>query len=329
MKWVLLIVSVTLLIGCKDIGNSTETELYSNLPLGFEAPILSADNTDSKAKIELGKALFFDTQLSKNNNISCASCHKPELAFSDSLPLSIGTNDSLGFRNTPSIVNVAYKQLFHADGGVPTIELQVLAPILDSNELGQDFMVILEYLQTSPVYTKLFHAAFDTTPTIFGLTRSIASYQRSLIYGNSDYDLYLNGDSNALTNSQLNGLKLFNSQRLKCNQCHSGRLLSDFTFRNIGLAHQESDSGRARITSNPEDAGKFVVPSLRNVSITGPYMHDGSMKTLDEVIDYFEKGGGTHLNKSELIKGFKISREEKRDLIHFLEAFTDKEFKKI
>jgi cytochrome c peroxidase len=281
---------------------------------------------NSAGKIALGKKLFFDKNLSKNKNVSCSSCHKPEFAFADNLPVSIGTNAALGFRNSPSIIGMGNKSLFHTDGGVRTLELQTMVPIIDSNEIGGNFIEIVGYLQSDKEYIQLFQLAFDSIPSIFGMTRAISAYEKSLIHDNSAYDDYINGDSNALSHSQKRGLQLFNSTRLGCLECHSGVNQSDYSFQNIGLEHQVIDSGRARITLLSEDAGKFAVPSLRNVSLTAPYMHNGSFNSLEEVILYLENGGGTHPNKSKLIKPFHLSISEREDLIHFLQSLTSKEF---
>ncbi|MGB0805137.1 MAG: cytochrome-c peroxidase [Salibacteraceae bacterium] len=298
------------------------------VPEGFEPLNYPEDNPFSRVKAKLGERLFFDTRLSKNGNVSCASCHNPKLAFADSLPLSFGTNDSLGFRNTPSIINAAYKTLFHMDGGVRSLELQVLAPIIDTNELGQNFDSILTYLKSDSIYLKLFEESFDTIPTIFGLTRAIATYERSLIYGESAFDRYLNGDSSALSNHEKKGWELFSSKKLNCISCHSGRLLTNYTFQNIGIAYQFADTGRARVTRKKEDVGKFAVPSLRNVAITAPYMHDGSISSLDSVLVFFSKGGGPHPNKSQLLKPFELSNSEKNYLKAFFSSLTDDKFVK-
>lgn len=316
------------IIGCESSNKKQSDSFSIVIPEHFDNPIFPKDNALTSSKITLGEKLFFDPRLSKNNNISCASCHIPELAFSDSLSVSVGTNGILGFRNSPSIVNVAYKSLFHKDGGVRSLELQVLAPIIDSNEMAGDFLVILELLQTDSLYVNLFRKAFDTEPTVFGITRAIASYERSLIYGNSPYDQYLNGHVDALTASQINGMKLFQSKKLNCVQCHSGNMFTDFSYQNIGLEPQFEDSGRARITYVPQDAGKFEVPTLRNVSVTAPYMHNGSINTLEAVIRYFENGGGSHYNKSELIQPFQLTENERKDLLNFLESLTDPAFRK-
>ena len=313
---------IFLVTSCTErITNSVKDPI--DIPSHFESPIYPSDNIPTKEKIELGEKLFFDTQLSKNKNISCASCHQTEFAFTDNQKTSVGTNNLLGFRNAPSLINVAYKTIFHMDGGVRTLELQALAPLIDTNEMAGDFVQILSYLQSDSTYIKLFEKAFDTVPTIFGLTRAIASFERSLIQGNSPYDQFINGDSNALSAPQKKGLALFNSSRLNCKACHNGINLTNYTFQNIGLAHQYVDSGRARITYKPEDAGKFMVPSLRNITLTSPYMHDGSVKTLIEVLEYLETGGGPHPNKNSLIAPFKLNDKERSDLLSFFDSLAD------
>jgi cytochrome c peroxidase len=319
------IFSILSFIGCTESTNF-ESNAIIHIPKHFETLNFGYFDDVSESKVELGERLFFDNRLSKNQNISCASCHQPQFAFADSLPVSVGTNNALGLRNTPSIINVAFKKSFHKDGGVKTLELQVLAPIIDTNELGADFLIVLERIKQDTEYVRLFKQAFDTIPNVFGITRSIAAYERSLVMGNSKYDQYILGDSNALTETQKNGLKLFNSKRLNCVTCHSGILFSDFTYQNVGLEHQFEDSGRARITFRSQDAGKFEVPSLRNVAITPPYMHDGSMKDLNEVILYLETGGGSHPNKSNFIQPFSLSIKERNELIEFLQSLTDQQF---
>ena len=330
MKFVFGFIVSIIAISCSLPNNTSpnQNEFRLILPSRFDNPVFPEDNKPTKEKIILGEQLFFDPNLSKNKNISCASCHIPEFAFSDTTQFSTGTNGELGFRNSPSIVNVAYKKLFHKDGGVRTLELQAISPIIDTNEMSGDFFEILAYLSGNEKYISLFQDAFDTLPTIYGLTRSIASYERSLIYGNSAYDLYMDGDKEALSKAQVSGMNLFNSKKLNCTACHTGVLFTDYSYQNIGLEPQFEDSGRARITYKPLDAGKFEVPSLRNVAITAPYMHNGSIKTLADVIEYFENGGGSHPNKSLEIKPFSLSSTEKDDLIAFLESLTDERFRK-
>jgi cytochrome c peroxidase len=189
-----------------------------------------------------------------------------------------------------------------------------------------DFLKILDFLSEDSEYSSLFHAAFHTPPTVFGITRAIAAYEKSLNFLNSPYDKYIQGDSLALTEAEIRGMDLFFSEKLNCTSCHSGNLFTDYSYRNIGIEHQFQDSGRARITLLPEDAGKFEVPSLRNVGVTAPYMHDGSFETLEEVVRYLEIGGGTHPNKSALVQPFSLSDAERKDLVAFLNALTDEAF---
>tara|TARA_R110002050_G_scaffold297339_2_gene458645 strand:- start:58011 stop:58991 length:981 start_codon:yes stop_codon:yes gene_type:complete len=321
MRWLIFIVLLSGGVSCSQNKNVKPKTL--NIPKGFDYPKTPNNNAITFEKIALGKKLFFDTRLSKNNTISCSSCHNPALAFADSLTVSKGVNGRLGSRNAPSLINVAYKPVFHADGGVRTLELQVLAPLIDSTEMGSDFTLILEMLRSDSAYLTLFKKAFDTIPTVFGITRAIASYERSLIQGNSTYDQYKNGNRDALNASQLNGLKLFESDSLNCTACHNGTLFTNFTYQNIGLPILAADSGRARITMKHADAGKFMVPSLRNVALTAPYMHNGSFTNLSEVLRYFENGGGNHWNKSNLLHSYQLTAIERADLLHFLESLSE------
>lgn len=289
--------------------------------------IYPIDNTYSSAKSDLGKKLFFDVRLSKNKNIACASCHKPELAFADSTAISIGTNGDFGFRNAPSIINAAFKPYLHADGGIENLELQSLAPLTDPQEMANDYHSVLQFLNSDSDYVSLFKAAFDSVPTIYGFTRALANYERTLVQGNSKYDAYVNGDSNSLSDSPKRGLALFESDRLNCISCHSGKLLTDYSFHNIGLEFNPLDSGRARITGFAEDRNKFITPSLKNISLTAPYMHNGSLKTLEEVVTFLETGGHDFPNKSNQFKPFKLTEQERKDLLHFFEALTDEAIK--
>ncbi len=285
------------------------------------------DNTYDSNKVALGQRLFFDKRLSKNKNIACASCHKPELAFADSAKISVGTNGDFGFRNAPSIINAAFKPYLHTDAGIENLELQSLAPLTDPQEMANNYYSVLELFNSDSEYVSLFKIAFDSTPTIYGFTRALANFERTLIQFNSKYDDFLNGDSNSLTSSQKRGLTLFESERLNCTECHSGKLLSDFSIHNIGLEFHSLDSGRARITGLAEDRNKFVTPSLRNIKLTAPYMHNGSVTSLTELLTLLETGGHDFPNKSEEIKSFKLSAQERVDLLHFFEALTDEQLK--
>lgn len=304
-----------------------EEDYVLNLPTGFTPPPIPEDNPLSSAKIALGKRLFEDVILSSDSSISCRSCHLPQLAFTDGQRLSVGVEGRIGKRNTPTLTNLAWMPYFFMEGGSPTLELQMLGPIEEHHEMNLPFPLAVERIQNHPEYPKLFQEVFGKGPTSFTLTRAIAAYERTLISGNSHYDLYMyGGDSTVFSSSEKRGLALFNSEALHCNQCHSGFLLADYSLQNNGIYELYEDEGRKRITGLKEDIGKFKVPTLRNIELTAPYMHDGSLASLEEVIEHYASGGKNHPNQSKFIRGFNISAEEKSDLISFLKALTDHKF---
>lgn len=325
----ILLFSSFFLVSCNKDEPITEAsaEIYSlQVPQGFQAPEIPEDNPLTPAKIALGKALFYDPILSKDNTISCGSCHMHNHGFSDDKALSIGVEGKVGERNSPTLTNVAYKPHFFKDGGIPTLELQILAPF--DNELEFDLNIVdaVDRLKADDHYSAEFQKVFGSEPSAFGLTRAIAAFERTLLSGNSRFDQHFIQGKSVLTDAELRGYELFKSEELQCASCHSGIMFTDYSYQNIGLKENYPDSGRARITVNQSDAGKFEVPTLRNVAVTSPYMFDGSIESLDGVIDFFASGGTNHPNKSELIQGFEISDQEKADLIAFLNSLTDQSF---
>ena len=325
-----LIISIILFLftACTEDSKQAEEgkQTYEyHLPKGFSLPEIPEDNPMYVDKIALGRKLFFDPILSKDNTVSCASCHAPTKAFSDSVAFSIGAEKDLGDRNAPTLANVAYRSSFFKDGGVPTLELQILGPFDNELEFDLNILDAIEKLKADPDYVREFNKVFGKDPDPFGLTRSIAAYERTLISGDSKYDQFL-FDSNVFSDAEIRGMKLFNSERLACSTCHSGNLFTNQGFENNGLYTSYQDTGRARVTLNSSDAGKFVVPTLRNIALTSPYMFDGSLNNLSEVIDHYASGGSKHANKSQFIKGFTISEAEKNDLILFLTTLTDESF---
>lgn len=294
------------------------------LPPGAPYPEFPPGEPFTVASVKLGKALFFDPRLSRDGTISCASCHHPDRAFSDIVPLSIGVAGRTGMRNSPTLANVAYHPAFFKDGGVPTLERQVIVPIQDTVEMDHDIQAAATTLQNDAEYQRMSMLAYGRALDPFVITRSIASYERTLISGWSRFDRYhYQGDATAMTPAEINGWELFNSAELNCTACHNGFDLSDHSYQNIGLYTSYADRGRGRITLDPLDDGKFKVPTLRNIALTGPYMHDGSMTTLEEVVDHFAVGGQPHPNRSPLLTNFALSAEDKSDLIAFLNALTD------
>lgn len=320
----LLILSVS---GCKpDEVDALDSAYNLVLPAGFPSMNIPADNELTVVRVELGKMLFYDKALSRDSSTSCASCHLQSHAFSDVINKSIGIDGRTGMRNSPPLFNLGYHPYFFADGGVPTLELQVLAPVQDVNEMDHDFLQAVERLAQNPKYQELGKIAYDRDFDAFVLTRAIAAFERTMISGNSAYDKYINGQGSAISDAAKRGLDLFNSERLSCSGCHSGFNFTDFSFKNNGLAVAYADTGRMRVTALPEDRDKFKVPSLRNIALTAPYMHDGSIATLPEVIEHYNSGGEANPHKDERIKPLLLTSQEKSDLLEFLYSLTDNEF---
>lgn len=298
------------------------------LPKGFPEPNYPENNQPNKHRIALGKRLFFDNIMSRKRNLSCSSCHIPELAFTDGERRSIGNGGDTLLRNTPSLVNIAYHEKgVMLDGGVPTLEQQILVPIQEHSEFDFNLLLIAERMKSDSLYVQQSEAAYGRVPDPYVITRAIACYERTLIYGDSKYDRYVNGNKKALNKSELRGKKLF-FEKFNCDQCHSGFNFTNYEILNNGLyeTRYPLDSGRMRITLKERDRDKFKVPSLRNVEITGPYMHNGMFETLEEVIEHYSEGGKIHLNKDERIQPLNITQEEKKDLIAFLKSLTAREF---
>lgn len=294
------------------------------LPSGAPLPVFPEDNPLTVASVQLGKALFFDPRLSRDGTVSCASCHHPDRAFSDTVAFSVGIDQQFGERNAPSLANVAYLPYFFRDGGVSTLERQVIAPVQDPLEMDHSLQLAASAVSGDAEYEHLSQLAYGRSMDAFVVTRAIASYERTLISGWSRFDRYLyQGDATALTEGEVRGWELFNSATLNCTACHNGFDLSDHSFQNIGQYLDYADPGRERISLDPADIGKFKVPTLRNIALTAPYMHDGAMTTLDGVIDHFAGGGLPHPNRSPLMPNFVLSVNQKADLVAFLNALTD------
>ncbi|MCZ4410455.1 c-type cytochrome [Cryomorphaceae bacterium 1068] len=330
-RWLLWGLICGVMLSCeKDNGDSNtpdRSEALLVIPDGFPSMEFPDDNPFTKVSYNLGKKLFFDPILSRDSSISCGSCHLPGKAFSDEFSVSLGVDDAPGTRNSPSLANVGYQPYFMREGGVPTLEMQVLVPIQEHNEFDFNILLIAERLNQNPEYVEMSLEAYDRAPDAFVITRAISNFERTLISGNAPYDRYfLQGDEAALNESEKRGMDLFFSDELACSSCHSGFNLTDYSFGNNGLYAAYADIGRKRLTGLDADEALFKVPSLRNVEVTGPYMHDGSMATLQEVILHYESGGEEHPNKSEQIQGFELTNAEREDLIAFLHSLTDTDF---
>lgn len=332
MKWVVGWLCIILLVACNketaiDVPSVDEVEWQLNLPNHFPQPEIPGNNKLTQSRVELGRKLFFDPVLSRNNTISCSSCHEPRLAFAKPEVISPGVEGRLGFRNAPTLTNVAYNKSFMWDGGPNSLENQAVLPFDDHNEFDLNILDAEQKLRTDSVYIGLFKQAYNSLPSAKYLVFALSCYQRTLISGNSLYDqeFYL-GKQGSMSEEAKKGKELFFGERLNCSKCHVGFNFTNNQFENNGVYANGADSGRMRVTLVESDRGKFKVPTLRNVSHTAPYMHDGSLKSLNDVIDHYSSGGTGNQYQSDLVKGFMISENERKQLIAFLNALTDHEF---
>ncbi len=297
------------------------------VPLGFPPVSFPADNAFSEARWRLGKKLFYDPVLSINGTVSCGSCHRTEYAMADHLPTSPGVYDRPGTRNVPSLANVAYQPYYIREGSVLTLEMQVLVPVQEANEFNHNLVDIGHQLETDSVYVQMSRAAYGRLPDPFVIVRAISTFERTILSGNSHYDQYATqGCKEALSFSQRKGMELFFNDKTNCHRCHGGFNFTEYAFENNGLYEVYADIGRMRFSNDSADLAKFKVPSLRNVGYTAPYMHDGSLQSLEEVVDHYNRGGVNHPSKSPLVKPLHLSRAEKEDLIAFLMALSDEQF---
>ncbi len=297
------------------------------VPAGFPAIEVPEDNAFSPERWALGKRLFYDPVMSVDSTVSCASCHRPNLAFSDNRAMSPGVAGRPGVRNSPSLANVAYQPYFTREGGVPTLEMQILVPIQEHNEFDFNIVLLAERLAQDASYVEQAAAAYGRQPDPFVITRALACFERSLLSGNSPFDQFeYQNRKTALSREALRGMDLFYSDRTNCSVCHSGFNFSNYAFENNGLYDVYADPGRFRLTGDTSDMALFKVPGLRNVAVTGPYMHDGTFERLMDVIEHYNQGGKAHPHRSPLIRPLQLTEQEKADLVQFLEALTDESF---
>lgn len=275
------------------------------------------------AKQTLGRYLFFDKNLSSNKQLSCASCHQPSKAFADTVSFSSGVFGRKAFRNTPSIFNVNRGKSFHFDGAIPTLERQVIVPLLDHNEMNASLPIILQRLSMNSYYRFLAQKAFGKPIDAFVLTRAIADFERTLTSRASKFDLYLAGNLTILSGEEKRGWKLF-SGKLQCIACHPAPDFTTHGFANNGFTkYEDNDQGRFRISGNEKDKGKFKIPSLRNCGITSPYMHDGSVVSLKKVINHYLSAGKKHKNQSDFIIKTPFTQKDVHAVQLFLMTLTD------
>ena len=279
-------------------------------------------NEYSESRFELGKKLFFDPILSIDSTLSCASCHLPNYAFSDTVNFSPGVFGRAGVRNAPSILNIGYHPYLLREGSIPTIEMQVLVPIQEKNEFAHNIVDISEDLKKITAYTDLSEKAYNREIDYYVITRALGVYERTLISKNSKFDNAINGKA-SLSKEEKKGMNLFFSSKTNCSSCHGGFNFTKYKITNNGLYENYKDLGKMRATKDSADIAKFKTPSLRNVALSAPYMHDGSIKTLEEVLEHYNTGGKNHVNKDALIKPLNLTEEEKKALISFLKNLTE------
>jgi len=285
-------------------------------------PVLEypADNPNNAAAASLGERLFFDPILSVDSSISCGSCHKPELGFATNDRVTPGVGGVLGKRNSPSLLNVGFQPYFMREGGVPSLEMQVLVPLGDATEMAHNVVDAVRRLNRNTGYRNEFLTVYGDTASAFLLVRALANFERTLVDFDAPFDHFIQGDATALSNEAIKGGKLFYG-KAACVQCHSGVLLTDFGFANNGTAIVDStDYGRELLTNESGDRYVFKVPSLRRVQITAPYMHDGSVSTLADVVEQYNTGGTNHSYTDSRIEPLGLSVSEKAQLVAFLEA---------
>jgi len=296
------------------------------VPKDFPALPTPEDNALTADRVRLGKRLFFDTRLSRTGTVSCGTCHIQEHAFADPNRLSSGVEERVGTRNAPALVNLAWGKSFFWDGGVPSLELQTIEPIRNPLEMDTTLEAVAARSNEDASSRREFEQAYGEGASAYTIPRALASFVRTLISGDSPWDAHRRGDRNALSAEAQRGLELFNGERGECFHCHVGFNLTNEAYRNNGIAAEDPDVGRELLTGKPSDRGKFKVPSLRNVAVTAPYMHDGALTTLEDVIETYDRGGRGHANTDPTIRALGLTPEEKSDLRAFLEALTDSEF---
>jgi cytochrome c peroxidase len=297
------------------------------IPFGLEdsAVIVPADNPLTKEKVELGRILFFDKRLSKDNTIACASCHIASYAFTDGKPVSAGIRGLKGDRSAPASINRIFSSVQFWDGRAATLEAQSIGPFANPIEHGfanHDEMVAK--MKKIPGYRKLFQQVFGTDVTIDGVGKAIASFQRTILSGNSPADRFDQGqEEKVISAAAQKGLILFR-EKARCTKCHSGFNFSDEKFHNLGIGWDNNrvDLGRYMVTKNQEDIGSFKTPTLREIARSAPYMHDGRFKTLEEVVNFYNQGGVKNPHQDNLVIPLELTDQEKQDLVAFLHTLN-------
>jgi cytochrome c peroxidase len=292
-------------------------------PLGLQPITWPSDNPYSPDKARLGKLLYFDKRLSVDGTVACSTCHDPKFAFTDGSPVSTGIKGQKGGRSAPTIINRAWSLAQFWDGRAPTLEAQALGPMQNPIEMGNTHTAIVDKVRAIQGYRPLFQTSFgDDSITIDRVSMAITTFERTVMSGNSPYDRWKAGLPNAMTAAAIRGYHVF--QKGQCDACHEGANFTSNMYANIGLGidKPDPDLGRYVVTKDPADWGVFKTPTLREIEHTGPYMHDGSMKTLEEVVDYYDKGGTPNKNLDSHIRPQHLTAHQKTDLVAFLKSLS-------
>lgn len=325
---IFLLTLTLVLVTSKDDVQQYEVQNISP-PLGLPPIPWPKDNPYTKEKAHLGQLLYFDKRLSSDQTISCASCHNMPCGYSDCNTLAVGIDNSKGKRHSQTIINGAYSSIFFWDGRAASLEEQCKGPLANTAEMTnvkdphEAHRQCLEQIKAIPGYKILFKQAFGQEEiTLDKIAQAIATFERTILSGNSAYDRYVAGDRSALSKQQIHGMIVF--KKAKCLNCHGGFNFSDDRFQNIGIGmdNPNPDLGRYLITHDEDDWGAFKTPSLRELEHTAPYMHDGSLKTLEEVIEYYDKGGIKNKNLHPLMRPLNLTKEDKKALVSFLKALN-------
>lgn len=338
---------------------SYDVKIPLGIPKDLWELFIPPDNPITPEKVELGRKLYFDKRLSIDNTVACATCHDPKFAFAENKKVSEGVGGKKGARNAPTVLNAMFFEQQFWDGRAPTLEEQAKQPIINPIEMGMpDHDAVVKKLKGIPEYVELFKKVFGGEITIDKVAQAIAAFERTLLTGNSPFDRFIAGDENAISESAKRGWQLFQG-KARCITCHefnrSNPFFTDNKYHNIGVAMNKegfadlarkaellakqgqldkrkldelaldpaySELGRFLVTFNPKDIGAFKTPTLRNVELTAPYMHDGSEATLIDVIEFYNRGGNENPNLSGEMRPLNLTDQEKQDLVEFLKALT-------
>jgi len=358
-KGTLTIKEIELWLANPKNHETLSVKLPSSLEAGKEAIYIPEDNPLTLAKIELGRQLYFDRRFSAGNEVSCADCHHPNFGYAKDTQFGVGVKGQTGNRNSPTSFNRIISKAQFWDGRAGSLEAQAVGPIGNPIEMGFTHEKAVALIKATPGYKMQFVKIFGREPNIDDVGRAIASFERTIVTGESPYDVFerlrrfeesfaadledldalkedneelyakyialkKDADANPMSESAKRGRELFFSTKSNCSACHVGVNFSDELYHNlgVGMEQKEPDVGRFAVTKNPKDTGAFKTPSLRNIAQTAPYMHDGSQKTLLEVVEWYAKGGHPNANLSEKIQKLDLTAQDKQDLVAFMEALT-------